>query len=232
MGRSQLLKDAVSGKENIESILLRLKVILSELLSELDNENIINWVNGELQGYKDKENIPSYRILQGNITGTYFVNTTVKYTDAPVPLEILISKESIAEIRTEKITDGITAIQNILQGENKGNLAFVVPTAYCHAISKDDLQIAGMRVNISSNQLDGIISCVKSKLVEVIMELEKEFKNLDELDIRNQIEKIESVNQVIYNIENIIYDESIKVGDKNKINKSMFGHFWGRGDKK
>ncbi|MBB5149013.1 MULTISPECIES: AbiTii domain-containing protein [Ureibacillus] len=232
MARSQLLKDAVSGKESIENILLRLKVILSDL----DNENIMNWVNGELQGYKDKESVPSYRILKGRIIGTYLINFSVKYKDAPVPLEFLISKEEIDELRTVRMTDGIATIQNILRGENRENYGFVIPTAYCHAISTDDFQIAGMRVRIGSNQLDGIVSCVKSKLVEVIMELEKEFENLDELDIRSQIKENESVKQVIYNIENIIYDKSVKVGDKNKIERSrighLFGHLWEGRDKK
>lgn len=45
MARSQLLKDIVNGKENMESILLRLKVILSDL----DSQPIIEWVNGELE---------------------------------------------------------------------------------------------------------------------------------------------------------------------------------------
>jgi hypothetical protein len=228
MARSQLLKDAVSGKENIENILLRLKVILSDL----DNKNIMNWVNGELEGYKDKESVPSYRILKGSIIGTYLVNFSVKYTDAPVPLDFLIPKEEVEELRTIKITDGIATIQNILQGENRESYGVVIPTAYCYAISKDNLQIAGMRVKVGSNQLNGIVSRVKSKLVEVIMELEKEFENLDELDIRSQMEENESVKQVIYNIENIIYDESIKVGDKNKMDRSRIGHFWGRRDKK
>ncbi|WP_244913531.1 hypothetical protein [Heyndrickxia sporothermodurans] len=224
VARSQLLKDAVSGKVSIENILLRLKVILSDL----GNENIMNWVNGELEGYKDKENIPSYRIFKGNIFGTYVINFRFQYTNSPVPLETLLPIEQVDEIRTIRVFDGIATIQNILQGENMESYGTVIPTAYCHAISTGELQIAGMRVKIASNQLDGIVSRVKSKLVEVIMELEGEFENLDELDIRTQIKMGESAEQVIYNIESIIYDGSIKVGDKNKINKSRIGHLWGK----
>ncbi|ADU28480.1 hypothetical protein [Evansella cellulosilytica] len=224
MARSQLLKDAVGGKESIENILLRLKVILADM----ENENIMNWVNGELEGYKDKDNLPPFRILKGHITGTYLVNFQFQYTDAPVPLENLLSKEQIDEIETVKIYDGVATIQNILQGANAESYGTVVPTAFCYAISKDELQIAGMKVKIASNQLNGIVSRVKSKLVEVIMELEKEFENLDELDIRDQIRESESAKQVIYNIESIVYDESIRVGDKNKINKSIIGHLLGK----
>lgn len=228
MARSQLLKDAISGEVEIENILLRLKVILFDL----NSKHIMDWINGELEGYKDLENLPPYRILKGNIIGNYFVNYITKYKDSPVPLEFLIPKEEIEKLRTIKLTDGIATIQNILKGENRERYGVVIPTAFCHAISKDNLQIASMRVNIASNQLEGIILHVKSKLVEIIMELEKEFNNLDELDIRSQIDENESAKQIIYNIENIIYDESIKVGDKNKISTSKVGHLWERRDKK
>lgn len=223
MARSQLLRDAVSGKESIENILMRLRVILSDL----KNENIMNWVNGELGGYKDKKVLPPYRILIGNITGTYLVNFTTQYTNHPVPLQFLISKEQKDELSTIRMKDGIGTIQNILQGEHRESYGRVIPTEYCHTISTDDLQIAGMRVLVPSNRLDGIVSQVKIKLVDVIMELEKEFKNLDELDIRSQMEENNSASHVINIIENIIYDESINVGDKNKINQSSFGHLLG-----
>ncbi|KIL50824.1 AbiTii domain-containing protein [Jeotgalibacillus campisalis] len=227
MSRSQLLIDAISGKESIENILLRLKVILSDF----DNEKIMNWVNGELEGYKELEDLPAYRIVRGSITGTYVVNFSFQYTDQPVPLEFLLPKEKIVEISTVNLTDGVSTIQNILNGENREGYASVIPTAFCHSISTDQLQIAGMKVKVPSNHLDSLVSRVKSKLVEVIIALEKEFDNLDDMDIRSQIEENASAKQVIYNIENIIYDESVKVGDRNKIDGSRIGNIWVRGDK-
>ncbi|WP_269800869.1 AbiTii domain-containing protein [Bacillus sp. SN10] len=47
MARSQLLKDVVSGQASLENILLRLKVILSDL----DNDLTMSWIQGELHGY-------------------------------------------------------------------------------------------------------------------------------------------------------------------------------------
>jgi hypothetical protein len=66
MSRSQLLKDVVNGNVSIETILLRLKVILSDL----NNETIENWVNGELKGFNGAKDVPSYRILKGTAFGT------------------------------------------------------------------------------------------------------------------------------------------------------------------
>lgn len=227
MARSQLLKDIVSGRERIENILLRLKVILSDL----DNDIIMAWVDGELRGYKDDQDIPAYRILRGIPMGTYIVNYSTQYTNSQVPLEALLEKEKIINICTLHFDDSINSIENMINGENHNNIAKPIPTAFCHGISTGNLQIASMNVKFSSNQLDGIVSNVKSKLVEVIMELEKQFDNIEELDIAEQIEDdINKKEAVIYNIEKIIYEGSIEVGDKNKIKDSRIGNWLSRSD--
>jgi hypothetical protein len=136
----------------------------------------------------------------------------------------------IDKLKTLEVTDSIVSVQNILNGENRDNFSKIIPTELCQAISKDELQLAGMRIKFGSNQLDSIVSNVKSKLVDIIMELEKRFVNLDELDIKDQFDEDASIReQVIYNIQNIIYDGSIKVGDRNKIGKSILGHLLGGG---
>ncbi|MDM5279183.1 hypothetical protein QUF95_17425 [Paenibacillus silvae] len=224
MARSNLLKDLVNGSVNIENILLRLKVILSDL----DNEAIMKWVNGELQGYKNIEDVPEYRIFKGNPTGTFVVNYQVQYTNAAVPIHSLLDSDEIDKLVTIKISDSIAVIQTILNGENRDNYGRVISTSYCHAISVERLQIASMKIRLPANQLDGVVSFVKSKLVEVIMELEKQFANLDDLDIKTQIEDDKQKKEkVIYNIGKIIYEGSIEIGDKNKIGKSRFGHLFG-----
>ncbi|PEE81750.1 AbiTii domain-containing protein [Bacillus toyonensis] len=224
MARSKLLHDVVSGKESLENIFFRLKVILSDL----DNETIMNWIHGELQGYTSDEEIPPYRVLKGNAIGTYIINSAAQYTDASVPLENLLTNDQVQELRTVNISDGIGALQDILNGTNRENYALQIPTSFCHNISTTQIQLLGMRMQIGSNQLNGIVSHVKSKLIEVIMELEKQFDNLDDLDIKSQVEDDTSKKrEVTFNIEKIIHDNSIQLGDKNKLSRSMLGNIFG-----
>ncbi|HDR7725984.1 AbiTii domain-containing protein [Bacillus sp. CH_50] len=226
MARSQLLKDVVSGQVSIENILLRLKIILSDL----DNDLIMSWIEGELHGYDSTEELPAYRTLKGMPIGTYVVNGSVKYTNAQVPIEAVMDKEMIEKMITISIKDSIKTLEEILSGENKENYGTTVPTTICHGISNYDLQIVGMQIKCASNRLSGIVSKVKSKLVDIIMELEKQYDNLDEMDIKSQVDEDNSKKeQVILNIEQIIFDESIKLGDKNKLSRSRIGHWFGRG---
>ncbi|WP_242309015.1 hypothetical protein [Bacillus cereus group sp. BfR-BA-01524] len=225
MARSQLLKDVVSGQASIENILLRLKVILSDL----DNDLIMNWIQGELNGYESSEELPAYRVLKGSPVGTFIVNGRAKYSEAQVPLEAVMDEKMIENMTTVNVSDSIKTLEEILNGKNKEGYGVVVPTTICHSISNYELQIIGITIKCASNLLSGIVSKVKSKLVDIIMELEKQYDNLDEMDIRSQVEEDASKKeQVILNIEQIIFDESIKLGDKNKISRSVIGHWFGR----
>jgi len=224
VGRSQLLKDLVGGNSSIENVLLRLKIIFSDL----DNQSLKTWITGELEGYRGKEDVPNYRVVTGIPTGTFLVNQSFQYKNAQVPIDTLLPPDLVEEIITLGVTDSIGAIQTILDGQNRDKYVKQVPTSLCHSISNTDLQIAGMNVVIPSNKLDRIVSKVKSKLVDVIMELEKQFDNLDDLDIRSQLDGDTSKKeQMIYNIEQIIYEGSIEMGDKNTIRGSRLGNLFG-----
>jgi hypothetical protein len=129
-----------------------------------------------------------------------------------------------------KMGGSIATIQNILNGPNREYIAKIIPTALCHSISVEELQIDQMNIRFSSNQFDGIVSMVKSKLVEIVMEWEKRFDNLDDLDIKSQVEEDSAKKeQAVYNIEQIIYEGAITVGDKNKFSKSKLGYLFAGG---
>lgn len=226
LGRSNLLKDLVSGTSTLENILLRLKVIFTDL----EDKKLLEWIDGEIRGYAEQK-LPQYRILTGQPIGTYIINMHGKYTNSLVPLNPLISEDDIEKLCTVEITDGLIAIENILNSDNKENLAKMVPTEYCHMISTKALQILGMGIKISSNQLDSIISNTKVRLTEIIMALEKNFDDIDELDISSQIEERPKEAQgVIYNIQSIVFGDTtdIEIGNQNRIKGSKLGKLIGR----
>lgn len=220
MSRSQLLKDLVGGKENLESILLRLKVILSDL----ENDSLMNWIDGELKGYEPDE-IPNYRMLKGNPKGNYIVNGAFTHTNANVPLLSLIDYDNYEKLISVRLTNNISSLQSIVESDENNGITRVISADYYHSISNYSLQITHLDIKISSLQLSEVVSSVKHKLVEIIMELEKKFDKLDDLDIQPQIEADPAKKEVITNeIINIIYDESITIGSGNKISKSEIGH--------
>jgi hypothetical protein len=220
VARSKILRDLINGTVGLGDALFRLKVILSDL----ENNEITKWINGEVAGYKSVDDVPDYRVLEGMAMGTYLVNGSFKYSNAQVPLEILISNDDINQILTTSITAGISIIENQLKNSSC-DFGKIVPTAYCHSISNKDLQIINMNVVTSQTEIENIVAIVKNKLVDILIELDKKYDHLDEYDISEQLDANPDMKaQVVYNINNIIYNDSIEIGDGNKFTGSTIGH--------
>lgn len=188
MARSNLLKDVISNSVSLETILLRLKVILSDL----EDTSILEWIDGEIKGYKANDTVPTYRVIEGRPIGTFLVNQSAKYTNALVPLNFTkLPEEYIQEMLTINIRDGISTIEKNLNSENRDQLGRPIPTEICHSISSPQLQIVAMDVMFAANDFENIITYVKNKVVDIILTLEKNIsiEAIDSLDISTSIDK-------------------------------------------
>lgn len=231
MARSNLLKDTVSGHVDLETILVRLKIILSDL----KDKDILGWIEGELVGYGEENIVPAYRIIDGHAKGTYVVNGIAKYTNALVPLHFTaLSKNEIDQMLTLNVRDGISTIEKYLNSENRDNLGRPIQTEICHSISSYKLQILSMDIMFAANDFEAILSKVKHKIVDIILVLEKNFgfNALDEMDISKQvIDKPEKGKEAIMYIHKLVYNDtstSVEIGDKNKLKNTGIGRIWGK----
>jgi|GEM_PF-449889 len=231
MTRSNLLKDTVSGQVDLENILLRLKIILSDL----EDKDILGWIEGELRGYSEKDIVPDYRIIEGRPMGMYIVNRTAKYTNSLVPLHFTtLNNDTIDEILNLNVRDGISTIEKNLKSEDRDNLGKPIPTELCHSISSPQLQILSMDIMFAANDFEGILTHVKNKIVDVIMVLEKNFGSnaIDEMDISKQvIDEPKKRKEAITYIHQLVHNDtstSIEVGDNNKLKNTRIGKFWSK----
>ena len=67
MAKSKIIKELANGKIDIQTALKRAKV----LFAELENDSITEWINNELMGYPDYKSLPSYRVYDGIVKGSY-----------------------------------------------------------------------------------------------------------------------------------------------------------------
>ena len=75
-------------------------------------------------------------------------------------------------------------------------------------------------VDIDLGMVSDIISKVKTKILETLLFLEKEFGNLDGLDIDISTKTEEELKSIIQHIQVNLYDNSIAIGNNNKIKNS------------
>lgn len=223
--RSQLLKDFVAPDPDIESILSRLSIILSDLPETDKTIQINDWINNELSGYPDIELLPTYRIIKARPMGMYVVNGAYQYKNSLVPIRLSkMPSDEIDKLEVLKLTNSIKEIQNMIKKDSA--IGIPIPTELLHVYSSYELQMLRVTMQLEANQLITIETTVKSKLRKIILELDKEFTNLDELDISEEVsadsQKTKDITQTIFNT---ITDNSINIGDKNKIKDTKLGHF-------
>ena len=75
-------------------------------------------------------------------------------------------------------------------------------------------------MDIDLTSINDIISKVKTKILETLLFLEKEFGDLDGLDVDISIKNSEELRSIINHIEIKLYDNSISLGDNNRIKNS------------
>ena len=81
--------------------------------------------------------------------------------------------------------------------------------------------IVSARVVVSAHSVTNIFSVVESRLLDVLILLEKEFGILDDLDIDTSAKSPEDVQSIVQKVQLIIYnDQSIHIGDGNKFKDS------------
>lgn len=111
MAKSQIIKDLANGTVDTQTALKRTKV----LLQELENEELLQWINYEIEGYPSDVDVPKYREISGQLYGYYFKGSMaahMTYNHVPIPLGNL-PDEMKHEILTSKITQGIEALKGM-----------------------------------------------------------------------------------------------------------------------
>ena len=62
---SEIIIDLIKNKTSVSDALYQLKI----LLSDLGDDSVRGWINSELEGYRDGDNIPPYRHIKSPLYG-------------------------------------------------------------------------------------------------------------------------------------------------------------------
>lgn len=226
MAKSQIIKDLANGVVDTQTALKRAKV----LLQEFDNEEILHWVNYEIEGYPDDVDVPEYRVIGGQLYGSYFKGSMashITYTHVPISLGNL-TKEEKNDITTVKIGQGIEALKGIIaqsEKNEKSGLVKPIPAEFypliAHANNDMGMIITTACVELNMPKVLNIFPKIESKLLDILAYLEKQFGKLDDLDIDIESKSADELKSITNHIYVMIYnDKSVTVGDNNKIKDS------------
>ena len=200
MVKSQIIKDLAQDKITIESALRRLLVISYEL----DNSELQKWIENELNGYTNNSIIPDYR---KNVT--YMImysgyNASTLIRQQPLS-ESYFDKELQDIIKTRVIKDGVNILENSIKSKSEIIFNLIDFAGVVSHNSGGLIRCIKLEQIISKTTLLQILSNVKTKLIQLLLELEKEFGLLDDLDIDLSDKSKDELREVNDKITNKIY---------------------------
>ncbi|WP_418894613.1 hypothetical protein [Limibacterium fermenti] len=209
-------------KESLTNGLYQLKL----LASRIRNKELLSWINKELNGYEDDDNLPEYRIAPALLQGTYS-NGFYSIRDQIIstlhfPEEL---KENLNKIR---IKQGISIIEDAAKNK-EDTIAFVVPSeisAFIMQIIRDHnptyklYSLFDTRQVTSHTVYKNILIKVRNHALDLALNLETEMGY--EVEIEEIIKNRNEANQIIHNyltqnITNIGDGNLINTGDSNTI---------------
>ncbi|HBH4034380.1 TPA: hypothetical protein KSL09_003204 [Clostridioides difficile] len=212
MAKSNLIKDFINSNMDIEVALQNLIVILHCLNDEIS----INWATKELSGYNKDDSLPKYRTLKGRVMGS-FTDGAFQYSNVEFGTSHLTddTRESLLRVNVRSSISALVNSKDKWQGLGKP----IMPENY-YLLQKTGTHIIKATVDIDLTDVNDIISKVKANILDILLFLEKKFGNLDDLDIDISGTNGKELKNIVQYIQIKLYDNSISIGDNNKIKKS------------
>lgn len=186
--------DVIDANVDISVILRKCKV----LAVRLGNEPFENWVNQELNGYKNKKLLPDYRIVQvysqGNFSGPF--GSGLNNADIPF---LSIPEKYRENLRKCYFIEPIGYYLNLLRTSKGNNLKEQWPPDLVAYTGRDIYQ--GMNCMsawklIPNSSIFSLVEAVRNRILNFVLEIEKEAPNAGEDFPKDQKISPERVSQV------------------------------------
>lgn len=219
MAKSKILKELANNEVPLDVALKRLLIICDDL----DYKELFSWAEKELNGYFGEESVPEYRnigmgqILYSGLKGSMVSH--LKLTNQPFPIQWMPSKFMDYVCNNyERST-----IANIVE-RAKTTSTYSVDLTSLAGFIQVGIAFTSITQKFDSSSYAEIVNKLSNILLKIFMKLDKEYGNLDELDIdvsgKEKAQIISFEKQLIVEIGEINF---ISIGDGNTIKNSNIG---------
>lgn len=227
----EVIDDLINSEKSLTSPLMKLNYF-GRLIK---NQELINYTNNELNGYKGKEKeIPEYR----KTIATLHIDMQAYLNRHSGQLPISMIEEPFREaLKYVSVREGISAIEKLgRESENKGSngqISTQLPMEMLHILQeparklyKTDtrIDVIGAEVTGNSNIIVEIPNAIRTKLLEFVMSIAESFGYDIEIESFKKQEEINNqtiINQMNTTINNSGDGNLFNTGDENKIDSTI-----------
>lgn len=221
MAKSKIIKELVNNEISLEVALKRIYV----LASDLDNEQIKLWSEKELYGYSNEDVLPEYRVFHSCKLTYTGINGGFKVTNQPLLLTWL-ENSTVEKLSIQNIYDPLSEVEKFSKTDQGvcRDLSYLAGEVEHKTRSgwMDGVQCVRISQIIYPTEFARILSSVSSKALKILIELDKQFGCLDDLEIGS--EKIgKKEKSVLFDTLNLIVADNSTTKKKMVIKNSNVG---------
>jgi hypothetical protein len=191
-----LLRDiqqaAIDEHSQVATLLRKCKVLASRLGSQEFGE----WIDNELNGYKNLDELPAYRILRVGSYGDFVGYGGSKGKNLPIP-PMTLPEEIREYIQTSKLKMAVSALANLAESEDYSKESWPpdVVSIVGSKIYRDMNCLSAWKV-LPRPALIAVLDTVRTRVLNFALQIERENPEAGEAPINSKPIPEEKVSQV------------------------------------
>ncbi|MCH8878080.1 MAG: hypothetical protein IIA89_14880 [Chloroflexi bacterium] len=191
---AQIQKDILNQEVPISAILRKAKV----LAAQLESSELQEWASGELDGYQNLDSLPDYRLLSTSASGQW-TNGYWTLNDRSVPMYKIDDEDLKKWLTTYPVYSGIRTVENLVADLGEKRIMFPpeIVALVNNEVGEQGYGYSTLHYNLDSTVFDQILDIVRNRLLDFILQLDKQWVN--EEDPPPKAEVSELVKVTIYN---------------------------------
>jgi hypothetical protein len=230
MKQTFLLQEVIDDIVNTDKSLAAPLFKLNYFGRLIKNQELIEYTQSELNGYRDKEKVPVYR----RTIGTLYIDMQAHYNKHLGQLPVSMIDEPYRQaFKYVYITEGIAAVEKLARetekGDSNGQIVTPLPMEMLHVLQaptrklyKTDarIDVIGARLAGNASIVVEIPNAIRTKLLDLVMAIAGAFGYNIEIESFNK--KADTNNQtIIHQMNTTIHNTGdgalINTGDNNHI---------------
>ena len=220
----KIVEELIDKKNSLINPLLKAKV----LASRIKNKSLADWVEKEINGYKN-ESIPDYRIVNANAICDIYINGSPYKVSTPFPISFLKDKKIREIFTTIELRDGVESMENYFLDGNDSitrPLGVDFENAITLAIKENGFvgRIHNLSISTYKTEVIQTISVIRNKFLNLMLEIEADFPDVEDItsEPENIKQEISNTITIIMAKNNYITGDGSNVvsGDNNQTNFS------------
>lgn len=211
-----LIKDLAYDSITLSQGLTRAKLIQSKLKVD----ELKNWLSNELSGYSNDKDVPEYRVFHVRIVGHFVGAFGREWRNTPLMLDELGKSLDINFYEHTEL-GGIKGIEDAV-GQATGESTLMIPFGQSMVNNLADLYrkndpnthlISAGKIVLPS-QYRNVLDQTKQRLLDILLELQEKFPNMDD-DFKPTSETKEQARNIVnYYVYGGSNNTNLGVGDK------------------